>query len=294
MNITPSMTIRQLRDAITASLAPLYDSGETAWMTRAILEFVSGKSRVDLILDADKEAGESRCRSAAAIVNRLLTGEPLQYILGHETFMGLEINVTPATLIPRPETVELVEILLRHEGDTTDLKVLDAGTGSGCIALALGRNLRFPQITATDISDKALEVARANAHKLKITNVTWVKADMLNMDGLPGAPFDIIISNPPYVLDSERMTMKPNVLDYEPANALFVPDDDPLRFYKALTSYAIGGGLKPNGRIYFEANPLCISALSDDMTSAGWEGVTVLPDSSRHRRFLTASLTQPW
>lgn len=282
------MTVRDLRRAAVAALIPLYGRGEAEWMTRLTLEYVTGRSRVDLLVDADKELGEVRVEAVKNIVARLLKHEPLQYILGYEEFMGLRINVNPSVLIPRPETQELVNIIIDREAKATDLSVLDAGTGSGAIAVALSRNLRFARVTAIDNSDAALEVARGNAERLR-TPVTFVNADILSLTTLPGEPFDIIVSNPPYVLDSERAEMSANVLGHEPSAALFVPDSDPLRFYLALARYAAAGGLKPGGRLYFECNPLTIDALASRL-EPDFDEVETVRDSFGRQRFIIASL----
>lgn len=282
------MTVRDLRRAAVAALIPLYGRGEAEWMTRLTLEYVTGRSRVDLLVDADKELGEVRVEAVKNIVARLLKHEPLQYILGYEEFMGLRINVNPSVLIPRPETQELVNIIIDREAKASDLSVLDAGTGSGAIAVALSRNLRFARVTAIDNSDAALEVARSNAERLR-TPVTFVNADILSLTSLPGEPFDIIVSNPPYVLDSERAEMSANVLGHEPSAALFVPDSDPLRFYLALARYAAAGGLKPGGRLYFECNPLTIDALASRL-EPDFDEVETVRDSFGRQRFIIASL----
>ena len=282
------MTVRDLRRAAVAALIPLYGRGEAEWMTRLTLEYVTGWSRVDLLVDADKELGEVRVEAVKNIVARLLKHEPLQYILGYEDFMGLKIKVSPSVLIPRPETQELVNIIIDREAKASDLSVLDAGTGSGAIAVALSRNLRFARVMAIDNSDAALEVARSNAERLR-TPVTFVNADMLSLASLPGEPFDIIVSNPPYVLDSERAEMSANVLGHEPSVALFVPDSDPLRFYLALARYAAAGGLKPDGRLYFECNPLTIGVLPSQL-EVDFDEVEAIRDSFGRKRFIIASL----
>lgn len=282
------MTVRDLRRAAVAALIPLYGRGEAEWMTRLTLEYVTGWSRVDLLVDADKELGEVRVEAVKNIVARLLKHEPLQYILGYEDFMGLKIKVSPSVLIPRPETQELVNIIIDREAKASDLSVLDAGTGSGAIAVAMSRNLRFARVMAIDNSDAALEVARSNAERLR-TPVTFVNADMLSLASLPGEPFDIIVSNPPYVLDSERAEMSANVLGHEPSVALFVPDSDPLRFYLALARYAAAGGLKPDGRLYFECNPLTIGVLFSQL-EVDFDEVEAIRDSFGRKRFIIASL----
>lgn len=284
-----TMTITELSRDTRRRLAGAFGADEAAWMTRLMMEQVFARSRVDLILDGDKEAGETRIELIDKIVRRLLAGEPLQYILGFETFMGMKLRVTPAVLIPRPETEELVQLILDREGDAPDLRVLDAGTGSGCIALALSRNLRFPEITAIDISADALDVARGNADALKVRNVYWRQDNILAL-APPAEPiYDIIVSNPPYVMMEEKSSMHTNVLDHEPHTALFVPDADPLRFYDALTAYG-RRALKPGGRIYFELNPLTAERLLAQMKAEGWRDCELHRDSRGMNRFLSATL----
>lgn len=285
------MTIDQLTLQTRKSLSSTYSAREADWMTRLIMEDITGKSRLDLLVDGDKEISDTRVRIVGGYVDRLLAHEPLQYILGYETFMGIRFKVTPDVLIPRPETQELVELVSDREGSRPDLSVLDAGTGSGCIAITLSRYLLFPHITAIDVSPAALDVARENARLLRVQSVTFVEADMTKLNiGLQGAPFDIIVSNPPYVMDREKAEMDENVLNHEPAKALFVSDNDPLVFYRALTDFGRRGGLKLGGRIYFEANPLTVGQLASEMNADGWNNIEVLPDSSAKPRFLCASL----
>lgn len=194
--------------------------------------------------------------------------------------------MTPAVLIPRPETEELVQLVIDFIGERTDAHLLDACTGSGCIALALARNLRFAEITAIDISGEALAVARENACNLK-ADVNFLQADALKMSGLPGQPWDAIVSNPPYITPSEKGAMERNVLEYEPQQALFVPENEPLKFYEAIARYGLGT-LKQQGGIFFEINPLYASALVELMQSLGYEEVALSRDMFGKERFLTA------
>lgn len=257
-------------------------------MTREIMQNTFACSRTDLIVNADKEAAQVRVDIVRSIAARLLAGEPLQYILGYETFMGMRIDVNPSVLIPRPETEELVEMIIDRNSGRRDLRVLDAGTGSGCIALALARNLPFSQVTGIDISPAAIEVARENAARLHV-RARWLVADMLALAAPPAPLYDIIVSNPPYVLPSERGAMDENVTAHEPHAALFVPEDDPLRFYHALEAYG-RRALAPGGSIYFELNPLTARQLAADMASRGWTDVELTADSNRRQRFLSAKL----
>lgn len=271
-------------------LVPVYGRGEAEAMIRLIFEELKGWRPVDIVLNEDKPLSDFMRGKIDAILDRLSRHEPLQYILGHTRFYGLRIAVNPSVLIPRPETEELVEMVIHDAADREDLHVLDACTGSGCIALALARNLRFPLITAIDLSAEALKTAEENARDLRV-KISFARADALKLtaESLPGAPWDIIVSNPPYIGEMERLQMDANVLDYEPHSALFVPDREPLLFYKALAAYG-AETLKPEGRIYFEINPLHADALVRYMAEAGYSQVELHRDMSGKERFLTATL----
>lgn len=281
------MTVSQVTSQTVSRLEPRYGHSEAVWMMRIIMDHLKGYSLTDLIMYGDRSLGEATCTAISNIVDRLLKGEPLQYIIGKARFYGMDFTVTPDVLIPRPETEELIDIIVDREKDTDDLRVADLGTGSGCIAIALARNLPFSKVTAVDISDKALSVASANAAALK-ANVQFLHDDILSMT-LPRDSFDIIVSNPPYIMEREKSTMETNVLDHEPATALFVPDSDPLRFYLAIARIA-SSALTDGGRLYFELNPLTADDLAARLTGSGWQDVTLLPDSRKKTRFLTATL----
>lgn len=225
-------TLRKLREI----LRPLYGNGETEAIIRIMFHYLKGWNTVDIIMHEDASLSPFIKSEIDAILKRLVKHEPIQYITGEARFHGMEMKVTPDVLIPRPETDELVDIIVSDAGETEDLRVLDIGTGSGCIAIALARSLRFPTVTAVDISDAALAVARENASNLK-ANVSFIKEDILTVS--PEGIFDIIVSNPPYIDESEKSGMEPNVLDYEPKIALFVPDDNPLLFYKRIAEIAV-------------------------------------------------------
>lgn len=257
-------------------------------MVRIIMEQLKGYTLADIAIKSQDEVSDYITGKVRAVVDRLLADEPIQYIFGEARFYGLKLKVTPDTLIPRPETEELVDMIVQGNADRTDLRVLDACTGSGCIALALSRNLPFSRVDAFDLSDKALAVARENAAALK-AKVDFFKADAFNLPPEPSPVYDIIVSNPPYIAERERKDMEPNVLLYEPHSALFVPDAAPLEFYDALNAYALTA-LKPGGQIYYELNPLHADELALRMRSAGWTDVTVALDIERRKRFLTAKL----
>lgn len=254
MKIEDAMTLREVAAAMTRRLTPIYGEREARAMTDISIEHTMGYSPVDRVLKSGEPVSEFRIGQLNTITDRLLKEEPLQYILGEATFYGMRLAVNPAVLIPRPETEELVDMIVK-QNSRSDLRVLDIGTGSGCIAIALARNLRFAMVEGIDISEAALETATANADKLK-ADVKFIKADALRLSAVPVKPeWDIIVSNPPYISWKERDSMNRNVIGHEPQEALFVPDSDPLIFYTAIMGYG-AEALRPGGKIYFEINPL--------------------------------------
>lgn len=279
------MKTRETIEGLRRELAAVYGRGEAEAMIRLIFETLKGWRPVDIVINSDKPLSDYMQGKIQSILDRLKQHEPIQYILGTARFYGMNFKVTPDVLIPRPETAELVDLIVRQAGEREDLRVLDAGTGSGCIAIALARNLKFPHVTAIDISDKALSVARENAADLK-TRITFRREDILNLPGERDA-WDIIVSNPPYIGDSEAAAMDANVLNYEPHQALFVPDSDPLRFYTALARYA-ATALSPGGWLWFEINPLHAEALSRMLAATGLVNVQIYKDIHGRDRFASA------
>jgi release factor glutamine methyltransferase len=209
----------------------------------------------------------------------------LQYIVGSARFHGHRFKVTPAVLIPRTETEQLIDMIV-DENPASDLRVLDMGTGSGCIAISLARALKFAQVDALDVSRDALAVARENAALLKV-KVRFFESDMLSPQ--PPARYDIIVSNPPYVCWSERESMERNVLEHEPELALFVPDDDPLLFYRAIAHYAVKA-LNPSGELYFEINPLYVNEMKQMLSDEGFSHIEIRNDQFGKQRFTKSCL----
>lgn len=279
------MTIQQTTAQFKQQLAGIYDNAEIDAMLRVVYEDVLHYSPVDVALRHDHEVPDFFPDTLRDIITRLQRHEPLQYILGTARFHGHTLTVTPATLIPRPETEQLVDMIV-DENPASDLHVLDLGTGSGCIALALARALRFANVTGIDSSADALAVARLNSRRLKAA-VDFRQADILCLDTLGDTTWDIIVSNPPYVTMSERDAMQDNVLRYEPAQALYVTDDNPLLYYKAIARYAattlVGGG-----RLYLEINSRFPRQMEDLLNGEGFEHVRIVNDSFNQPRFATA------
>lgn len=259
--------------------------GEAQAMMREIMLRLKNYSPVDCVLHGDNDVTPWLIDSVEQVVMRVCAGEPLQYVLGKAHFMGNDYKVTPATLIPRPETSMLVDMITDHCGDRADLRLLDIGTGSGCIAISLARALKFADITATDISENTLAVARENASALKV-RITFRQEDILVAQPV-AETFDIIVSNPPYIADSEAATMEDRVKNHEPHSALFVPDENPLIFYKAIAHYA-ATALVAGGLLYFEINPLFANDLRNMLVKEGFVDVELHRDFADKVRFASA------
>lgn len=272
---------------LRSELSGCYDSREIEGMTRIIFEDVLLWQPVDIVMRDGEQLPEFFDSRLASIITRLKQHEPLQYILGKARFHGHSFAVTPATLIPRPETEQLVDMIV-DENPGSDLAVLDIGTGSGCIAISLARALKFAQVTATDVSPDALAVAQQNATALK-TRVRFIEQDILTCSA-PSQAWDIIVSNPPYITEQEKATMERNVLDYEPHSALFVPNDDPMLFYRPIAAYA-SRSLKNGGRLYLEINRAMAQQVSDILRQAGLSNIHIHNDFNGNDRFITATKT---
>lgn len=284
------MTIRHLKESALSRLEPHYGRGEAEALMRIIFEHLKGWDMTYLCLHAEDEVSDFIKIRVDDIVERLLHDEPIQYITGDVYWHGMHLCVTPAVLIPRAETAELIDIIIDENKRRDDLAVIDACTGSGCMAIALSRNLPFARVVAFDISADALAVARKNA-SLKKARINFVIHDALSRFPFDEQSFDIVVSNPPYITESERGEMSANVLDYEPAVALFVPDNDPLRFYKAIASEAFRV-LKPGGKLYFEINPLYAADITAFLVNSGWEDVVISKDIHGRDRFAKANRPQ--
>lgn len=279
------MTVNEAISFFKGSLNANLDSGEKSAIVRMVIKHVLNYEPVDIILRGDHDVPEFVESRLAEIASRLNRNEPVQYVLGTAHFYGHDFTVTPATLIPRPETEQLVDMIV-DENPATDLNVLDVGTGSGCIAISLAMALKFARVTAYDISAEALAVAQTNAKSIK-AQVKFVNADALKPWPMQRESLDIVVSNPPYVCESEKVQMESNVLDYEPAQALFVPDENPLLFYKQISQEA-SLALKPGGRLYFEINRRYGSETAAMLKAMGYDDVSVITDSYGNERFVKA------
>ena len=281
------MTISEIKRELQHTLTSAVGEAEARAMALVIIEDIKGYKAVDVAVNGDRTLLDDTVERMRRVAARVVAGEPLQYALGSARFMGRDFKVTPDVLIPRPETAALVDMIADDAGGRSDLRVLDIGTGSGCIAVTLALTLRFPDVTALDISLPALQVARENAARYN-AKVDFVEGDILGEKNLRGRKFDIIVSNPPYVLESERAQMDPRVYAHEPEGALFVPDGDPLRFYRAIAECGCKQ-LASGGRIYLEINPLCVTQLCDMLAGSGYNDVLARRDYRGQYRYITAT-----
>ena len=264
------MTYREL----WRTLEPLYGNGEARAITDYVLDVCFGLSKADILCGAVEEMTAEKTAELNKIFGRLTEGEPVQYVLGRAEFCGRWFSVRPGVLIPRPETEELCAWITADSKASASPKVLDIGTGSGCIAITLQLDMPESKVTAWDISADALDVARENAKQLG-ANVSFVRQDALNAK--PEGKWDVIVSNPPYICEKEKKDMAVNVLEHEPHTALFVPDADPLLFYRAITRLAVQT-LSKGGRLYFEINPIYADDTCRMMRAEGMTAVELRSD----------------
>lgn len=275
------MTYREL----WRMLVPLYGEREARAVTDYVLDVRFGMSKSDVLCGAVESMTVEDAAILDKIFARLTQGEPVQYVLGSAEFCGRWFNVRPGVLIPRPETEELCALITADCKGRGLLNILDVGTGSGCIAVTLALDIPQSSVTAWDISPEALATARENARRNN-ANVTVERRDAFSLEP-QGEAWDVIVSNPPYICNKEKKDMEHNVLDHEPQLALFVPDDDPLLFYRAITHYA-ARTLRPGGALYFELNPLYADLTADMARHEGFSDVTVIDDICGKRRMMRA------
>ena len=262
--------MKQLIDYIISELRGFYPEEELRELAYWIIEESTSMTRTQILTDCKDTQNISNME---IILQKLRAHEPIQYIFGHTEWKGLDLRVTPDTLIPRPETAELVEWILQEADRDKPLSVLDIGTGSGCIAIALKKAAPKWQVTGLDISEEALAVAKENAIRNKV-EVNWLQADILSPIANNPLPIaDIIVSNPPYICDSEKKDMDARVLDYEPHSALFVPDADPLLFYRQIASLASSPSL-----VFFEINEAYGNEVCAMMEQMGYSDVQLKND----------------
>lgn len=266
------MTRREIWDTIHRAAASVYEAREARAVTALVCEGRLGLRFTDVIVEPDAPC--PRRDDLARIAAEIRDCRPAQYIVGHSLFCGRRFAVREGVLIPRPETEQLVERIVRRHGGRKGLRVLDVGTGSGCIAVSLASALPGSRVTGIDVSETALEIARANAASLAV-GVRFDRCDILA--GEPEGPFDLIVSNPPYVTADEKRQMSPNVLRHEPHRALFVPEDDPLLFYRVIAEKG-RRLLAAGGMLYFEINERFGPDTASLLENSGYGAVALSDD----------------
>lgn len=283
----PSNLVKDIRKYYCDQLCSIYDKEEANAMILILFDHYFKIDRVRMALEPNLRLSESEMLTFHFAVKDLLKNKPLQYIIGETEFCDLKFKVNENVLIPRPETSELVHLITNRQQttDNSQLTILDIGTGSGCIAISLAKQLPQSQVYALDISEKALCVAKDNAY-INNVDITFIHDDILSLRNKIETKFDIIVSNPPYVRDLEKAEMRDNVLNWEPHNALFVSDDDPLIFYRNILEFA-KTHLKENGEVWFEINEYLGKEMKDLCREMGFSNVNIYKDFREKERFLS-------
>jgi release factor glutamine methyltransferase len=284
------MFIKQYRTQFTQELAAIFDEKEIESFFYITLEAFHQMKRVDLALNPDAELDSVQFLQWETVLAQLKEHKPIQYILGETEFFGLPFYVNENTLIPRPETEELVDWIINENlriKEFKKLKILDIGTGSGCIAIALAKSLPNTSVYAIDVSEKALATAQKNAERNNV-NITFLHKNILETEDL-GPQFDIIVSNPPYVRNLEKEEINKNVLEYEPHLALFVEDDDALIFYRKITELA-KKNLLDNGQLYFEINQYLGENMIELLNKNNFKNIQLKKDIYGNDRMTKADL----
>jgi release factor glutamine methyltransferase len=281
------MTIRQAELQLSASLGQLYEDRECSAIANLVMEHISGWTKIDRLINKSSLLSLSAIEQLNSYTLELQAHRPVQYVLQQAWFYGLKLYVDENVLIPRPETEELVR-WIAEEAWPKDHTLLDLGTGSGCIALALKRNFPEMRVVAADISREALEIARSNADSNQCA-IELLQIDFLKQEERDKLPFfNTIVSNPPYVSNREKGQMQPNVLNYEPSIALFVPDDDPLIFYKALADFG-QKKLLPGGKLFAELHEKIAPHIKQLLTDRGYPMIEIRKDMQGKERLLKAT-----
>lgn len=270
------MKLSQLKINFTTQLQGVYDREEIHSFFYILCDFFLQYSRFDVSMALDTVVSAKNIIAFEMALLRLKKQQPIQYIVGHTEFYGLIFKVNKHILIPRPETEQLVDwIISNHKDQGSGLEILDIGTGSGCIAVALAKNFSKASISGLDISEKALELAQENAIKNEVL-VSFCQKDILETTALE-KKYDVVVSNPPYVRQLEKKAMSANVLDYEPGGALFVPNEDPLLFYRKIAQLALVS-LQEKGWLYFEINEYLSNEMDALLNEIGFVNIEIKKD----------------
>jgi len=282
------MKIKQYRTQFIKELSPLYDAYEAESFFYLILEDKHKLRQIDLALNHELNFSEKDFIVWDSLLDDLKNEVPIQYLLGKTSFYGLDFEVNENVLIPRPETEELVEwIINENKGRSKEIKILDIGTGSGCIAISLAKNLPKAKVYAIDVSKKALDTAKRNAINNNV-DVTFMLKDILELEILK-SDYDIIVSNPPYVRNLEKAEIKKNVLDFEPHLALFVDDNDALIFYRKIAALA-QKNLLENGQLYFEINQYLGKEMIDLLERMNFKNIELRKDIYDNDRMISCKV----
>ncbi len=279
-------TILDIIKEINIKLSSIYDKKEVESLIYLIFDYLLKYTKFDIHLKKEEKITEEKEKKIINIVNQLIKHKPIQYIIGSTEFYNLHFKVNEYTLIPRQETEELVDIII-SENKGKNIDILDIGTGSGCIAISLASNLPNACVSAIDISEGALHIAKSNANTNNVY-IQFSKLDILDKE-IRGkmSKFDIIVSNPPYIMNSEKKFIKDNVLKYEPHTALFVSDVDPLIFYRNIASFSLMH-LNKGGKIYFEINEALGKEMKEMMYNMGFSSICIIKDINNKDRILKA------
>lgn len=285
------MTISNLKSNFIHALSGIYPLEEIESFFNILAQEFLNLSRIQIALDRVQFVSAEKVEKIKTATERLKMYEPIQYIVGDTEFFGLTFKVNPSTLIPRPETEELVQYIIDDvselKNNSNHVELLDIGTGSGCIAISLAKNLQNSKVSAMDVSSEALKIANENARENKV-NITFLEQDILLCKALPGK-YDIIVSNPPYVRELEKEWMQPNVLKHEPELALFVKDSDPLIFYRKIAELS-RDSLKPNGKLFFEINEYLGEEMTELLVGLGFRDIEIKKDIFEKDRMLKCGL----
>ncbi len=283
------MTVYSAKEFIKSQLQDIYPLTEISAFSRIIFTDIFNISVVSQISDKDKKLNSEEINKIKIVVERLKKFEPLQYIVGKTEFYGLIFWVDKNVLIPRQETEELVDLIIKENKINKELNILDIGTGSGCIAITLAKTFSKSKIFAIDISNEALKIAKRNA-EFNNVNIDFINTDIFNDDIFnDDILFDIIVSNPPYVTEKEKQLMNKNVLDFEPSTALFVSDSEPLRFYKRIAEFS-KQKLNKTGKLYFEINENYGNEMSQLLNSMNFKNIRIIKDLNEKDRISVAEI----
>jgi release factor glutamine methyltransferase len=286
------MTLLELRSKFLIDLKEFYPKTEILSFYFLLIEYHLGLKKVEMSLSPEKELTTKQSEVLTSMLQRLKKEEPIQYIIGETEFYGLTFMVDPHVLIPRPETEELVDWIVKVSSESQGLRILDIGTGSGCIAISLAKHLPNAAVYALDISKKALQVAEYNA-KFNKVSIEFIEKDILktklNLKDSNNIKYDIIVSNPPYVRESEKEAIKKNVLAFEPHSALFVEDTNPILFYEAIAKFA-KKNLRAEGKLFFEINQYLSNQISQLLKKNGFTKIELRKDLFGNDRMIKATI----